>query len=65
MCFAGIAASKTGVDPISNAILGIFLMDTSTLHAVEGGTRSSNTMFVPMPAFDQAEWTFQCVDDIV
>lgn len=64
-----MAASNTGVEPMSNAILGNFLLDVSVddLEAefVDCGGLSSKTMFVPIPALDQAEWTFQWVDDMM
>lgn len=64
-----MAASNTGVEPMSNAILGNFLLDVSVddLEAefVDCGGLSSKTMFVPIPALDQAEWIFQWVDDMM
>ena len=64
-----MAASNTGVEPMSNAILGNFLLDVSVddLEAdfVDCGELSSKTMFVPIPALDQAEWIFQWVDDMM
>ena len=55
---------------MSNAILGNFLLDASSVDDLEAefvdcGGLSSKTMFVPMPALDQAEWIFQCDDDMM
>ena len=55
---------------MSNAILGNFLLDASSVDDLEAefvdcGGLSSKTMFVPMPALDQAEWIFQWDDDMM
>jgi len=55
---------------MSNATRGMdfgFLEVFSLLHfwfCGSCGCLSSKTMLVPMPAFDQAETTFQCVEEV-